>query len=198
MALPQLQTKMIRNGSGVLYSTVHLASGTALLNQQLGFFSYATQQPIPGGTANSTIVDTNLRTAGQLPGQQAFTVKWMALQIAQLSTTKTGVSYADYHAALDNSLLFWQYGQAQIQIAPAYMIPAGGGLYGVAGTANNVPAQYNNGAGMFFHLREPVILAPLANFSIVWQFGAGSGTPSETLACKFTLGGAYEQAIEQG
>lgn len=198
MALPNLQKALVRRGAGVLYSTLILASGTALANTQQTWFGYGVGGNVPGG-AIATLQDTNMRTGGQMSGQQAFTVEAFQLQIYNTSTTKVGVTSADYHAILDQSILSWAYGQATIQISPARSIPAGGGIYGVAGTQNLTPAELNNGAGGTFNLRgHGVVLAPMANFTIVWNFGAASGTPSVNLGCLLVMQGTYEQAIEAG
>lgn len=197
MALPNLQKSLYRRGSGVLYSTVFLPTTATIASTTVSFFGYSTGQVPPGGTLNSTVVETNLRTPSQIPGQSAFTVEAIALQLWDNATAKVSLTAADLHNVLDSSLLFWQYTQAQVQIAPGMSVGAGGGIYGVAGT-NLAPAQLNNGAGGVFRLSQPVVLAPLANFTISWQFAASATTPAVTVGAKLILIGSYDQAIEAG
>lgn len=196
--LPKLQTALVRRGAGVLYSTLILASGTALANTQATWFGYAKGGNVPGGGV-ANLQDTNMLTAGQMSGQAGFLVESFALQIFNTSTTKLGVIAADYHAILDQSIISWEYGQATIQIAPAVSVGAGGGIYGVAGTLNLSPPELNNGCGGVYSLRgHGVVLAPMANFTISWNFGAASGTPSVNIGARLLMIGSYDQAVVAG
>lgn len=199
--LPEFQTELIRKGSGVLYSTILFAAGTALANTNFLFYSYA-QGAQPLGFAAGVVAgncETNLRgTAGQIPGQLAFMADGISLNYSNF-TARAPVSSADLHNLIDNGvMLLWYYQDTDtIVIAPSAQVPGGAGLQGVAGTNGAQASEISTGPGML-RFPKPVPINPLQTFGIRIQFPASSSAVVVSTAVRCTLYGTYQTAIAQG
>lgn len=202
MALPEFQNMLLRNGSGVLYSTILLTAALgALANQEFQFFSYGlggVPTNFAAGTA-ATYCETNLKGNGsQIPGQFAFVAHGVTLSYSNF-TARAPVSSADMHNLVDNGVfLQWNYQDVDtIVIAPASNIPSGASLVGIAGTNGGQPSEIGTGAGMLRFPQE-VTINPLQSFQIRYKFPASALVMGVSTAVRLTLYGRYETAVAAG
>jgi hypothetical protein len=198
MALPELQKKLARVGWSVLYSSFQYTNAAGTLSGvQTRYFTTALGQAGQGFAVPLTISETNLRTGGQIPGQQAFICYGAAFGLYN-GAAQAPVSSADMHTILDGSVAQWDFQQTRVEIAKLSEIGSAGGLYGVAGTAGGVASELTSGAGGFWRFQEPVVLSPLATLNILITNPAKSVAVAVTTVGVFTLIGKYENAVDVG
>ena len=227
-ATPDSPPKAVfRYGEQAIWSTqgvdgVVAAAAVALNSQVFRLFSTGQNNNGQGYTTPLTISETNLRIPGQLPGNEAFDVYGLSLQIIQYttalcSTQSNGEGAANTDEAIgnlinvqNNCVLAWDFTKTQVQVAPAVLIGTGGGAYGGISTTIDATnrGHINNGAGTYWlYNRYPVALPGTTVFNILLQFGSHAavvGSLQGTVASRLAIGlrvamlGYYKSWIEVG
>lgn len=168
-----------------LYDRIVFAAAATVTGDQSLF-----TVPVGGGAPAKTLLDTNLRQAGQLPARQALEI-WDIRVHPQLTVASDDASIVAFNNLVDtfNSLLyggFLVFRQAQkvdLELSPLTMLPAGygasGPIYGdsslvAAAGAGSGAAILNNGhpsrAGLWDLRPFPIILLPQRSFQVTITF----------------------------
>jgi hypothetical protein len=200
MALPDLdlQKKLARVGWSVLYSSYKYTSGAGTLaGAQTRYYTTALGQAGQGYTAPLTISETNLRTGGQIPGQQAFICYGASFALFN-AAAQAPVASANMHTIIDGTIAQWDFQQTRVEIAKLSQIGAAGGFFGVAGTVGAVAAELTNGAGGYWQFREPVVLSPLATVNVLLTNPSTSVAVTADTVGVFTLIGRYQNSLDVG
>lgn len=153
--------------------------------------------------------ETNLRESGRIPGGFAYDVFGIACQAYyQASNPIVG---ADIRNLVGNLVLLWTFLQTQIEVAPAMLIGAGGGIYGdtadtgaAEGGTGGSRINLNNGNGqLWIYQQHPVMLPSNSTFGIQLDWGTGTiavdgGTNTDNLIVRVCLLGRFQTAIAVG
>lgn len=141
----------------ILYDTqVYTDNVTTVLD---GFF----------GTVRASIVDGNMETAGQMPGQKMFLLRGIGVEILPpLNTSATTTPMVDVIALIHHGALRLNIGSKSYSEWPLFLLSAGGGTYGQAYTAGATVTRGNNGVAdprACYGLARPLLLTSSLNFS---------------------------------
>lgn len=168
-----------------LYDRIVFAAAATVTGDQR-FFSVQ----LGGGTPAKTLLDTNLRQAGQLPARQALEI-WDIRIHPQLTVVTDDASIVAFHNLVDtfNALIygaFFLFEQAQktdLEIAPIAILAAGYGASGpvaessslvAAAGAGSGAAVLNNGhpsrAALWNLAPMPIVILPQRSFQVTVSF----------------------------
>lgn len=209
-------TFVVREFEQPLWSTFYYADATALVNRTDRVFAItrgANGQGFPAGTFLS-LPETNMEAAGQLPGGLAYDVHAIALQphyVDNAAFTSAGMVCAqDLNNILHHLVPAWFFLQTSIDIAPAILIGAGGGIFGatadtgaVEGTLGSRIALNNGGGAVWMYRLFPILLPSKVAFGIDYKWGARAaavdgGLNNNALLIRAVLLGRAHTAIGQG
>lgn len=225
----EIPRDVFRYGEQALYSTYFWTDTTALANGTFRTFTTGLGNSGQGMTQPLTITETNLKESGRIPNAQAYDVYGVAGQLFSVTTSGTGtqaVSYGrnlggatvvaaiqeteDYQNINNGCVLFWDFTQTKIAIAPLSMCGAGGGLFGALGN-DPVNAQAGGSAGwlsngngsIWIYRRHPVQLPGATTFAVEAQFGSrvnitAQAAPSYAFMLRIVLLGFYKNVVELG
>lgn len=224
----EIPRDVFRYGEQALYSTYYWIDTTALANGTYRLFTTGLGNSGQGFTGSITITETNLKESGRIPNAQAYDVFGVAGQLFSVSTGGTGTqanSYGrniggatvaatiseveDYQNINNGCVLFWDFTQTKISIAPLSMCGAGGGLFGALGNdpvtaaATGSAGWLSNGNGsIWIYRRHPVQLPGATTFAVEAQFGSRVAQASQNAAVAFMLRvvllGYYKNVVELG
>jgi hypothetical protein len=202
---------VIRIGESTMWSTQRYAAGTALANTSSKVFQVGQGMIGQGFGTQLSLPETNLQTPGQLPAGQAFDIYGIACQPYTLTGTTPDTIYpivgADMRNFEANLVLRWAFLQTNIDIAPAALVGAGGGIFGDTadtGAADGVGGSrimLNNGNGQLWVYQEhPVALPAMTQFSIELRWGINAitvdgGENNYALCIRVSLLGKFKSAI---
>jgi len=211
MALPK---NVVRIGEQAVWSSQRYQDGAALANTEDRIFTTPRGQVGQGFAAALTIAETSLKEGGRIPGGYAFSVDALALHAYYLGGDAAGIFPivgADLRNLQANCVLSWDFLQTRIEIAPAVLIGAGGGIFGstadtgaVDGGAGGSRIALNHGAAnVWIYRRNPVMLPADATFAVVYQWGANAavvdgGSNASAMILRTHLLGQFETAIAVG
>jgi hypothetical protein len=206
LAPMQLPKTIVRIGEQAIWSTQQYADAQAMARNEDILFSTPQNGTGQGFAAPLSLAETNLREASRIPGGYAFTVQAIALQTYY--SDQFAIVRADIANLVNNCVPQWSFLQVRIEIAPAQLIGAGGGVYGdtadtgaAEGGAGGSRIALNNGNGQVWVYRShPVALPANSTYNIVLSWGAnasavdgGSNNSSQNVRC--VLLGTFESAI---
>ena len=211
MTLPK---NVVRIGEQAIWSSQSYGNGNAIANTEQRIFTTPRGQVGQGFTVALSLAETSLKEGGRVPGGFAFSVDALALQpYLQGGTAATGpfpVVGAYLRNLQANCVLSWDFLQTRIDIAPAALIGAGGGIFGATadtGAADGVGGSriaLNHGAAnVWMYRRSPVMLPSDATFAIVITWGATApvvdgGSNLSNVVLRTSLMGQFETAIAVG
>jgi len=204
-------TNLFRFGENVLWSSQLLAGGVAQANQNYRLFASARGQVAQGFTNALTIAETNLKEGGRIPAGVAYSVYGIACQILQSTAAADGGDLsapADTAAEvgnitniINNGVLAWDFIQTFIDIAPIYLVGAGGGTGGSVSTGNAADlGNMSNGFGQIWMYRKyPTELPATATFAVNLSFGSrAAAIGANSVSVRVCLLGYYKNIIEIG
>jgi hypothetical protein len=211
MTLPK---NVVRIGEQAIWSAQRYAAGDALASTENRIFTTPRGQVGQGWALAMTLAETSLKEGGRIPGGFAFSVDAISLHPYYVGGAE-GASYAvtasDLRNLQANLVLSWDFLQTRIDIAPAVLIGAGGGIFGatadtgaVDGNGGGSRVALNHGAAnVWLYRRSPVMLPADATFACVLQWGVNAsavdgGAGSSALAIRCHLMGQFETAIAVG
>lgn len=205
---PQPNT-LFRYGEQAIWSSNRWVAATVLANQQMRYFTTPLGQQGSGFAGALTLAETNLKVGGFVSAQQSYDVYGISAyvmfgvngQVPFATPADTQLLIGALINIQNNSIIRWDFNQAQVDVAPFYLIGAGGGAYGaVASTQNAVDRGHmNNGVGQIWVYRQwPVTLSANAVFSILHVFGglAAAAPAGFDTVVKISLMGFYRSAID--
>jgi hypothetical protein len=211
MTLPK---SVVRIGEQAIWSSQRYGAGDALASTENRVFTTPRGQVGQGFALALTLAETSLKEGGRIPGGFAFSVDAMALHpyyIGGAEGQSFAVTGADLRNLQANCVLSWDFLQTRIDIAPAVLIGAGGGVFG--STADTGAAEGNGGgsrialnhgaANVWLYRRSPVMLPADATFAVVLQWGVNAsavdgGDGNSALVLRTHLMGQFETAIAVG
>jgi hypothetical protein len=204
-------TNVFRFGENCLWSSQLLAGAAAQANQNYRLFASARGQVAQGYANALTIGETNLKEGGRIPAGVAYSVYGIACQILQSTAAADGgtmsapadtaVEVGNITNVMNNGVLAWDFIQTLIDIAPIYLIGAGGGTGGAVATGNAVNAgNVGNGFGQVWMYRKyPTELPGSCTFAINLSFGSrAAAIGANSVAVRVCLLGYYKNVIEIG
>lgn len=206
-----MSNALFRYGEQAIWSANRWAAAVALANQQFRYFATPLGQQGQGFAAPLTIGETNWKVGGFVSGQQSYDVygisAYVSFGVAAAGTFGTPIDTQLLIGALvniqNNSVFQWNFNQAFVDVAPFYLVGAGGGAYGAVSTTQNAAdrGHMNNGVGNIWIYRQwPVTLAATAVFTLLqWFGGAAVAAPAgfDTVT-KVSLLGFYRSAVDIG
>jgi hypothetical protein len=141
----------------ILYDTqIYTDNVTTVLD---GFFS----------ATRASIVDSNMETGGQMPGQKMFLLRGIGVEILPATNvTATTTPMVDVIALIHWGALRLSIGSKSYAEWPLFLLSAGGGTYGQAYTAGATVTRGNNGSPdprACYGLARPLLLTSSLNFS---------------------------------
>ncbi len=157
--------------------------------------------PIGGGATPKTLLDTNMRQAGQLPARQGMEV-WdirvhpqptLLIDSVTTITILNAIQFAFYSLVYGGSFVFRQAQKVDLEIAPLAMLPAGYGISSASIFGTNITAAaaagggsvvLNNGhpsrAALWDLDPLPIVILPQRSFSVVMNFPTAVVLPAGT------------------
>lgn len=154
---------------------------------QLKFFQ------VPNGQSSKTLQDTNMESAGQLPGGKAFLVESIEVYFFPGGVLERfAVAAAAVAAASDDTYAIFKSGwldffvgsKSQLIDAPIGKFPPRTGISTQSALSSNSATvglnsfDYATMAGQIYTLRTPVLLEANVNFSVSLNWPAVLATPS--------------------
>ncbi len=229
--VPMDQPKnLFRYGEQTIWSTqMHqgAAGGFTLANGTFRVFTTPLGQQGQGFASPMSIAETNLKEGGRVPSGVAYDVFGVSCHVMQasavgdpaggasnagLATPMNGGVVAGVNTGtqklvniVNNLVLSWDFTQTQVDIAPATLIGAGGGIFGciaVGDDADQRRGAENNGNGsLWLYRKHPVALPGNSTFAVILRYGARAATlaaADTSIAIKIALLGYYKNVIEIG
>lgn len=205
----QLPRAVVRIGEQAIWSTQQYADAAALASRSDPVFSTPINQTGQGFGAALSLAETNIREASRIPGGFAYTVKALAVQPYYPDCFP--IVRADVQNVIAHCVLVWAFLQTRIEIAPVWLIGAGGGLFG--STADTGAADgglggsrilINNGAGgLWIYNDHPVALPSNATFNLDLTWGTSAvavqgGSNNSAMNLRVVMLGTFESAIPIG
>lgn len=213
MIVPQA-TQVVRIGEMALWSTWLYADATALAGRQDDVFRVQQGNSGQGWATSLSLAETSLRAAGMIPSGQAYNIYQIALQPYYVGGDSTASTFpvvaGDLRNLESHLVLQWIFNQVNIDIAPAVLIGAGGGIYG--STADTGAADggggsriaLNHGLGQVWVYQQGFVQLPeLVAFAIRYVWGSNAvvvdgGSNASGLALRTMLLGSYTNALQVG
>jgi len=176
-----IQKVIRRYGEQAYWSALRYTAGQAVASTNQRSFTTPLNQQGQGFGRPLSIAETNQRESGRISSQRAFTTKAIACQVWNEDTSP--IVYQDVLNFLANSVLQWRFNEAIIEVAPTWLVPAGGGVYGdTADTGNGDGAlgsreALNNGnGGVWIYTLIPITLPAGTTFAMEQVWGDGAPT----------------------
>lgn len=206
MSLPK---SVVRIGEQGVWSAFQYADTTPMANRNDLLFAAPLNSTGQGFGRALSIAETNQREASKIPGGYAFTVHALALQAYYEDGYP--IVRADLATVVNHCVPSWKFLQVEIEISPASLIGAGGGIYGT--TADTGAAEgglggsriaLNNGNGQVWVYRaHPVSLPSQATFNIALSWGSAApaiqgGSNNSAMTVRMIMLGTFESAIPVG
>jgi hypothetical protein len=124
----------------------------------------------------ASIVDGNMETGGQLPGQKQFMVRGIGVEILPpLNTSATTTPMIDVIALVHHGAMRLNIGSKSYNEWPLFLLSAGGGTYGSPYTAGATVTYGSNGIPdprACYGLARPLLLTSSLNFSAQIEWAA--------------------------
>ncbi len=209
LAPMQLPRAVVRIGEQAIWSTQQYADAAALANMESVLFTTPINQTGQGFGGPLSLAETNVREASRIPGGFAYTVKALAIQ-PYYPASASALARADVSNTIAHCVLVWAFLQTRIEIAPAWLVGSGGGVFG--GTADTGAAEggggsrilVNNGNGqVWIYGDHPVALPANATFNLNLAWGSAAsavdgGVANSALNERVVMLGTFESAIPIG
>jgi hypothetical protein len=205
----QLPTQIIRVGENSLWSAFQFADTTVVQTTDNRIFSTQLGAVGQGFAVSLSIAETNMKEAGRLPSGLAFDCQGIALQAYYKDSRP--IDGADIRNVVNNVVLRWDYLQTLIDISPAVLIGAGGGVFGdtadtgaAEGGSGGSRINLNNGNGQcWIYQQYPVLLSANTTFSQIISWGRfaipiDGGLGNSDLIIRSCLLGWYKTALPSG
>lgn len=206
MASMNIQKNIIRIGEQAFWSTQNYADAVALASTQDRVFATQRGQVGQGFAAALSIAETNLKEGGRIPSAYAYDVEAIACQ--PYYQNNRPMDGADLRNIVNNCVILWDFTQTQIEIAPASLIGAGGGIFGATadtgaaeGGVGGSRTALNNGNGqLWVYRRHPVMLPSNSTFGLILSWGTSAsvvdgGLGDSRLCIRLLLLGRFQTAI---
>ena len=208
----ELPKAIVRIGEQALWSAYQWPVATTLATKTGKLFSTALDGNGQGfGTTPLSLAETNIREPGRIPSGYSFAVAGIACQWYRATTADSTSAVPfygnDVRQVLANGVLRWAFLQASIEIAPCYLIGAGGGAFGVsADTGDNEGNRSQIAVGngqVWIYQNSPVLLPSSTTFGVEQVWGAlagyfqtaGSGGATNPVVERVCLLGQFTSAI---
>jgi hypothetical protein len=124
----------------------------------------------------ASIVDGNMETGGQMPGQKMFLLRGIGVEILPpLNTSATTTPLADVVALIHHGAMRLNIGSKSYSEWPLYLLSAGGGMYGQPYTAAATVTYGSNGMPdprACYGLARPLLLTSNLNFNARIEWAA--------------------------
>jgi hypothetical protein len=217
MAFPLEQPKnLFRYGEQTIWSSQFYAAAAVANNTNRVFTTPLGQ--VGQGFANAlSISETNLKEGGRIPSGVAYDVFGIAAQFLQdtntdaagtlsvpVNDTAIANSVTNLQNFINNCVLTWDFTQTQVDVAPAHLIGAGGGVFG-AEAINSSGAEagsgnLNNGNGaLWLYRKHPVALPGNSTFAMLLRWGSrAAAVQTQPIVIRVILLGYYKNVIEIG
>lgn len=213
MIAPQA-TQVVRIGEMALWSTWLYADATALAGRQDDVFRVAQGNSGQGFATALSYAETSMKVGGMISSGLAFNIYQIALQPYYIGGSSTANTFpivaGDLRNIESHLVMQWSFNQTTIDIAPATLIGAGGGIYG--STADTGAADggggsriaLNHGLGQVWVYQQGFVQLPeLVSFAIRYVWGANAvvvdgGSNASSLAVRTMLLGTYTNAVQVG
>lgn len=203
----ELPKAIVRIGEQSLWSAYLWAAATTLATRSGKVFTTAVGGSGQGFSSPLSLAETNLQEAGRVPSGYSFAVAGIACQWFRSTTADSTASPTflgnDVRQILANAVLQWAFLQSRIEIAPAYLIGAGGGAFGMTadtGDAEGNRSQVTVGNGqVWIYQNSPVLLPSSTTFGVEVQWGSLAGqfatSGSSGVISRVCLLGQFTSAI---
>lgn len=209
MAPMDIPRNVMRTGEQGLWSTFKYADNLALLARSDLVFAVAMGGQGQGYATSLSIAETNMKENSRIAGAQAYDVYAIALQPYYVGDAGSyAIDGADLRNIDNNLVLFWRFLQTFIEIAPASLIGAGGGIFGstadtgaAEGGAGGSRIALNHGAGQLWVYRQhPVLLPSNTTFNLLYAWGdyasaVDGGNAAQALGLRTVLLGRFQSAV---
>lgn len=205
----QLPTAIVRLGEQALWSAQRYVDATALSQTQARVFTVGLGNTGQGFAVGLTKAETSQKEASRVSNGQAFDI--FAISCQTFYQDQFPIVGADVRNLVNNLVLSWDFNQAIIDIAPAALIGAGGGVYGdtadtgaADGGLGGSRTTLNNGPGtLWVYQTHPVMLAAGATFAVLLTWGVNAtavdgGTNNSSQIIRVHLLGRFKNAIAVG
>jgi hypothetical protein len=124
----------------------------------------------------ASIVDGNMETGGQLPGQKQFMIRGIGVEVLPpLNTSATTAPLIDVIALVHHGALRLNIGSKSYNEWPLFLLSAGGGTWGSPYTAAATVTYGSNGIPdprACYGLARPLLLTSSLNFSAQIEWAA--------------------------
>lgn len=131
-------------------------------------------------TMPTNIVDSNMETPGQMPGQKMLLLRALGVVIGPaLNTTAGSAAIADVQAIINQGALRLEIGSKSYSEWPLARLNAGGGVHGHSYTAGSSSAFATNGAAdprATYVLARPLLLTSSLNFKVRCEWASAINT----------------------
>jgi len=207
----ELPKAIVRIGEQSLWSSYSWAVNTGLAKQTGKVFSVQLGGSGQGFADPLSVAETNLQEAGRVPSGYSFAVAGIACQWYRATTADNADAVPffgnDVRQVLANAVLQWAFLQSRIEIAPCYLVGAGGGAFGFTadtGDAEGNRSQVSVGNGqVWIYQNSPVLLPSNTTFGMEIQWGGlagmfqttGSGGATNKVISRVCLLGQFTSAI---
>lgn len=128
----------------------------------------------------ASIVDGNMETGGQMPGQKMFLLRGIGVEVLPpLNTSATTAPLSDVVAIINHGAIRLNIGSKSYSEWPLYLLSAGGGIYGNPYTAAASVTYGSNGVPdprACYGLARPLLLTSNLNFSARIEWAAALNT----------------------
>lgn len=128
------------------------------------------------GAVRASIVDGNMETAGQMPGQKMFLLRGIGVDILPpLNTSATTAPLIDTIALVHQGALRLSIGSKSYAEWPLFLLSQGGGVFGQPYTAGATVTYGSNGIPdprACYGLARPLLLTSSLNFSCQIEWAA--------------------------
>lgn len=128
------------------------------------------------GNTRASIVDSNMETAGQMPGQKMFLLRGIGVEILPpLNTSATTAPMIDVIALTHLGALRLNIGSKSYAEWPLFLLSAGGGMHGLPYTAGATVTYGTNGIAdprACYGLARPLLLTSSLNFNCQIEWAA--------------------------
>ena len=206
LAPMNLPKSLVRIGEQAIWSTQQYADGATIARNEDTLFSTPKNATGQGFAAPLSLAETNLVEASRIPGGYAYTVQAIAIQTYYAD--QWAIVRADVANLVNNCVPLWAFLQVRIEIAPAQLMGAGGGVYGdtadtggADGGSGGSRTALNNGNGQVWVYRNhPVALPAGSTYNLVLAWGANAsvvdgGANNSAQNVRAVLLGTFESAI---
>ena len=128
----------------------------------------------------ASIVDGNMETGGQMPGQKMFLLRGLGVEVLPpLNTSATTTPLSDVVSLIHHGAMRLNIGSKSYSEWPLFLLSAGGGLYGNPYTAAATVTYGQNGIPdprACYGLARPLLLTSNLNFSARIEWAAAINT----------------------